>query len=330
MEESHNGDDSSNARTTTRRHALRAIAGAGLTVGVGGVGLVAGEGHERELEWTGKGSENATLDCPGTDGYWHWILSPGGPTPPEPGAELTVTFDDGTTMSDTGERRSGGQKGAVHFDITKAGGGTVTAATVTFSGGSSNTILTISHSNCQPESEPTPEEPQYNDLVVNHECVDGRGTMTVSNINENSTSVTATGPGGYMETKLVPAGGSAEFADLDDGTYYLETDHNEIGVDQSSVMIDCEDESEPTPEEPKYDDLVVTHECVHGRGTMTVSNDNDTATSVTVTGPGGYMQTKSVPAGGFVEFASLDNGSYDVTTDHNKIGVDKSPVMIDY
>lgn len=238
MENSHNGDDSSNARKITRRHTLRAIAGAGLTVGVGGVGLVAGEDHQRNLDWTGNGDENATQECAGMDGYWHWILTPGGPTPPETGAELTVTFEDGSSITDTGERRSGGPQGAEHFDVTKSGGGTVTAATVTFTGGSDNMVLTISDGECRGETETTPEKPQYNDLVVTHECVHGRGTMTVSNDNDRSTSVTVTGPDGYTATKSVPADGFVEFADLENGSYALETDYEGIGVDQSPVMID--------------------------------------------------------------------------------------------
>lgn len=235
MGDSHSEDDGSDARTNTRRATLKTIAGAGLAVGVGGVGLAAGAEHDRTVEWSGNGSEHATQDCGEMQGYWHWILTPGGSTALDAGARLTVTFQDGSETTVAGERRGGGG-GALHFDVTKAGGGTVTSATVTFTGGGRNPVLTISDGECR-RGEHRPK-PRHKDLVVTQRCLHGNGVISVANDNDRSVSVTITGPGGDTETKSVPAGGSVGFGGLANGSYQLETDDEHIGVDTSPVVID--------------------------------------------------------------------------------------------
>lgn len=256
------------------------VAGMGLAAGTIGTGrILADEGsrsarttssttqeNDRSVEWDGqKGSEHATQDCPDSEGYWHWILTPGGQPSIEDGAMLTVRFDDDSEATVVGYRNGNGD-GAVHFDVTKAGGGTVTWAEAEFSGGGENPHLTISDGECQagetPEDTPTdtpeetatptpedtatptptPEETvetqEFDDLGVSLECVNGDGTLTVTNSNDEAATVTVTGPDGYSETEEVPAGGSVEFAGLQNGTYNLASHHDEIGFEETSVQID--------------------------------------------------------------------------------------------
>lgn len=246
----------------TRRDVL-ALTG---TVTLAGIGLgsagsvLADSDSEQEYshEWDGqKGSENAEQDC-GTDeqGFWHWILNSSGPSSFDVGAELTVEFADDTTKT-ADEYRPGGENGAVHFDMTKGDGGTVTAASVTYSGVDGDVRLTISDGECRDMADDgddmsdgnddmsdgddeMPEEPpeEYEDLTVTDECLHGDGMMTVSNGNEISASVTVSGPNGYECEKEVPAGGAAEFSGLANGTYDLQTSADGIGFDQSCVEID--------------------------------------------------------------------------------------------
>ena len=109
--------------------------------------------YENTIVWDGQGGERfGTLDCEENEvGYWKWILTPGGPTPIEEGALLTVTFEDSTDVEAEGYRPGGGG-GAVHFDVFKDGGGTVESAEVSFDGGNEDrSVLTISEARCVPE-----------------------------------------------------------------------------------------------------------------------------------------------------------------------------------
>ena len=117
-----------------------------------------GENHDRTLQWGGQGGEHAMQDCPGERGYWKWVLTPGGPTAIEAGAVLTVEFEDGSSETVDGYFPGGGQ-GAVHFDVFRDDGGTVESATVAFSGGGNNALLTISEGYCV-EGPEDPEEPE--------------------------------------------------------------------------------------------------------------------------------------------------------------------------
>ncbi|WP_252700617.1 hypothetical protein [Natronosalvus vescus] len=111
---------------------------------------------EGTVDWDGQGSEHATQECPGGNGYWHWILTPGGSTTIETDAELVVEFDDESTETAQGYRPGEGG-GAVHFAVTKSGGGTVNSATAHFNGGGDNVNLTISDGECKDEDEEPPE-----------------------------------------------------------------------------------------------------------------------------------------------------------------------------
>jgi hypothetical protein len=106
----------------------------------------------RELSWGGAGAEHATLNCP-DDGYWKWVLSPGGSEPIED-ATLTVHFEDEPARESLeGDVRD---HGSVHFDAVQPVG-TVTDAFVSFSGGGDDPTLTLSHSGCVPEPSYIPE-----------------------------------------------------------------------------------------------------------------------------------------------------------------------------
>nr|WP_281098736.1 ice-binding family protein [Halovivax ruber] len=78
------------------------------------------------------------------------------------------------------------------------------------------------------------------DLQVDSACVDEDGEITVTNPNDVSVMVTVTGPDAYEETMEVPAGGSATWGDLADGTYTLETDNVAIGLDITTLAISCD------------------------------------------------------------------------------------------
>lgn len=254
-------DDDDETELTTRRNTLKAMGGAGLVLGVAPSNLVVPTRETRTLEWDGqRGSEFAEVDCDDVAAVWQWILTKGGPTPPDAdGAELTVEFADGTTETAEGYRPGQG-RGAVHFDVTKAGGGTVDGATAAFVGGNENTHLTISEVQCSevnPTETPTetempeeptetPEEPtetpeapgEFDGLGVTTVCRNGDGVIAVSNSNDVAVGVTVTGPDGYEATGEAPAGDDVEFPGLANGTYELETDHEDIGLEQTSVVID--------------------------------------------------------------------------------------------
>jgi hypothetical protein len=106
----------------------------------------------RELRWAGAGENHASLNCP-DDNYWKWVLSPGGSEPIED-ATLTVHFEDEPAI----ERLDGDvrDRGSVHFDAVQPAG-TVTDASVSFSGGGDDPTLTLSHSGCVPEPSYVPE-----------------------------------------------------------------------------------------------------------------------------------------------------------------------------
>lgn len=105
------------------------------------------ETGDRTIDWEGQGSEHATQECDGAVGYWHWILTPGGPGEFEDVGELVVTFEDGTEQSVSGYRNGNG-RGAYHFDVRNPGGGTVENASVQVIGGGRNALLTISDGEC--------------------------------------------------------------------------------------------------------------------------------------------------------------------------------------
>ncbi|GAG87027.1 unnamed protein product, partial [marine sediment metagenome] len=82
------------------------------------VNILAG-GIDVRLDWAGQGKDHADLSgC--TQGYWHWILTPGGNNVIT-SATLHVTYASGSTSQTTGATRSGGTQGAFHFDVYHAG-----------------------------------------------------------------------------------------------------------------------------------------------------------------------------------------------------------------
>ncbi|MFB1066087.1 ice-binding family protein [Natrinema sp. H-ect4] len=78
------------------------------------------------------------------------------------------------------------------------------------------------------------------DLQVDSACEAEDGEITVTNPNDVSVMVTVTGPDAYEETMEVPAGGSATWGTLADGTYSLETDNIAIGLDITTLDISCD------------------------------------------------------------------------------------------
>ncbi len=91
------------------------------------------------------------------------------------------------------------------------------------------------------------------DLQVDSACVDEEGEITVTNPNDVSVMVTVTGPDAYEETMEVPAGGSATWGNLVDGTYSLETDNLQIGLDITTLDISCDPTVPDVVTEPATD-----------------------------------------------------------------------------
>lgn len=126
----------------------------------------------------------------------------------------------------------------------------MTSAEVEFAGGGNNPVLTISNSHCQaaptatetpsdtPEDTPTDTPETFTNLAVTGGCRADKGIITVSNRNGVSVTVTVLGTGGYNEEKVVPGDGLIEFGGLETGTYDLTSDHGQVGVDQSTVIVD--------------------------------------------------------------------------------------------
>lgn len=103
------------------------------------------------IEQGGQGDEHATQNCQDGTAYWHWVLTPGGPEPIGE-AELKVGFEDDSSDSEEGEPRGEGQ-GAVHFTVSKEGGGTVEWASVSFKGGGNNPRLVLGEGWCEVETD---------------------------------------------------------------------------------------------------------------------------------------------------------------------------------
>lgn len=305
-----------NRPTLTRRDGLKALAGVGALGAIGAATFAAAgqQNGQRTLEWKGHGEEHATIDCAeDKEGTWHCILTPGGPRTIEEGAELTVTFADQATKSVTGFR-PGGMRGAVHFLVSKQGGGEFVDAAVTFTGGSDRSVLTISGAFC--EGVP----PEFEPLVVTADCVKYRGQIMVENPNDVAVTVTVTGPDDYEQTQEVAAGGTIAFDDLADGVYELTTDPEEVGLDQPTVEIVCTFE-EQTP-------LSVSWRCVEGRGQITVSNPNMVTVTATVTGPDDYEEVHGLERGQTVYLADLDDGEYSIAVDP-AVGADPDTLQVD-
>lgn len=98
---------------------------------------------EHRVDWTGNGNENAEL----TEGFngWHWILTPGGNNEI---TEATIFVKYGSELLEVdGYRPSGGDKGAMHFDVYAPTGSIVSEAWAVFnqSGELGNNVLTISN-----------------------------------------------------------------------------------------------------------------------------------------------------------------------------------------
>ncbi len=102
------------------------------------------------LQWSGQGQN---ITC--VNGFWHWILTPGGNNTLT-SATLYVTYSDGSqTVTPGSTQGQGGPLGAMHFNVTHSALDGVTPITAvsahvefSYTGGGGNFILTISNSNC--------------------------------------------------------------------------------------------------------------------------------------------------------------------------------------
>ena len=108
------------------------------------------------LEWGQNGRDLADLSgC--EEGYWHWILTPGGNATILT-ATLYVTYSDNSQTQTAGATRSDGPQGAFHFDVYNAGVEATSAyVEYTFSGDMNNPVLTISNSSCSEVTTTTAE-----------------------------------------------------------------------------------------------------------------------------------------------------------------------------
>lgn len=165
----------------TRRESLKLAAGAGVFGTLAGVAYLGRSNgwfgrielvdrNDRSLTWDGDGNEHASVSC-GSDelGVWTWVLTRGGVVALDE-AILRVDFEDGTTVTVEGYHPGNG-RGTIHFDVVKQGGGTVTSAATTFSGGGVEPLLVLTGAHCRTDDvqqpatttsdtpTPTPETP---------------------------------------------------------------------------------------------------------------------------------------------------------------------------
>lgn len=158
--------------STSRRRFLAASgttaiglgAGFGFASGTAGAQQDPAPGFERVIQWGGMGSENATQACPGELGFWKWNLTRGGPTAIQE-AQLTVVFSDGETLTVPGFFPGGGE-GAIQFEVTRPGDGTIVSAFADFTGGGDNPVLTISEGECIEDPDQIPEITAMTDVAT--------------------------------------------------------------------------------------------------------------------------------------------------------------------
>jgi hypothetical protein len=106
-------------------------------------------------EWDGKGTDESgacsSVTGSGTEQTWHFVL-----TSPDPGPwELTATFTNSGTKTDTGEQQGGG---AVFFFVTTSAGDTLESASAT-NGGNNLTVSGCVLSGGPPETAPPETAP---------------------------------------------------------------------------------------------------------------------------------------------------------------------------
>jgi len=216
---------------------------------------------ERCIDWDGqRGAENAELDCdPGVEGFWKWILTPGGPdniVDDDEGPVLTVTFDDEESETVIGERQG---QGAAQFTVMREGGGEIVAATVCFDGGGDNPLLTISESECGEE----PDADAFFDAVFvkkNDPIIEGETLeVTVEITNEGDLEGTRTielldFDGNVVDSQEVTLGADESTTiTLTWQTEESDAGVGEITVKTNDVEITQEVEITEPPEEPVFD-----------------------------------------------------------------------------
>lgn len=182
------------------------------------------------FSWEGNGSEHAT--CDGVNADWHWILTPGGNNIFEE-ATLFVTFEDGTELQTDGYIQ-GQDRGAMHFNILKADGGTVDSAYVdfTYTGTGTNFVLTISSLECD-----DPIEEETGTLTIVKEVVDGEGSEVEGD--ETSFYFTIEGQDGQV---IIIGSGSSDPIVLPVGTYKVtevlnEDEHEDYELINATVAV---------------------------------------------------------------------------------------------
>ena len=182
---------------------------------------------ESDFVWQGQGSENAI--CNGVNADWHWILTPGGANQFIE-ATLYVSFKDGSEVSAPGVFR-GGERGALHFNILKADGGTVESAYVDFSYSGSpggNFVLTISSLDC--------DEDETGYLVITKKAyvADEDGVRTLDEDTKTKFAFEIHDANGLVQDGITLVNGeSTEAIELKLGTYTVkEVDDGGYEADQ--------------------------------------------------------------------------------------------------
>ena len=88
------------------------------------------------------------------------------------------------------------------------------------------------------EEEDEKTDKKFVDLKVSEECYRGMGRIILTNENELDVAVTISKPDGDDETITVPAGDSVTVDYLENGTYELESEDSNVGLDQATVEIE--------------------------------------------------------------------------------------------
>ncbi|MFD1513919.1 hypothetical protein [Halomarina rubra] len=152
------------------------------------------------------------------------------------------------------------------------------------------------------------EEETPDPVAVTYRCTALGGELTVANDEDVAVAVTVNGPDEFEQVLTVEANSQQSLSDLTDGQYTV-TSRTLAGdlLGQESVTFDCFED--PTPEP-----VSVTQSCVGADGLFAIANDNAVAVNVTVTGPEGFDETRTVAPGDDVLFVNLADGAYTVTT----------------
>ena len=139
-------------------------------------------GIDVKVDWSGVNDSGFADLSSCTNGYWHWILTPGGATPTS--GTLYVIYDDPSTSVTSSVNNAG----SLDFDVYHSGAKVVSAYVIYSYTGviNGNVVLTISSSNC------VIEEPKVGKLIIHKETDTNilKGTTFTFTVDGTTSSIT--------------------------------------------------------------------------------------------------------------------------------------------